>query len=257
MDAEERHDLKTSELAKSFVKIKEWLDKYLNTILTIVAIVALAWAGYRYWNYRHEQAVATAWAEVKKANVLDTTAGDAPLDELRQVIKDPPDPTVAAIARLRLATGLAARADEAGGETRLSEAITELQAVIESAAADSLKAAALFSVATIHESKRDLNAAKSAYEQITTGAQFESTPFRKLAQDRLASLPSLEQRIEFLPGSAPPPPPPASAPATSQATKLDNAPSPTPSIGAQAPATTKPASAPKDGNGEKPADKPA
>jgi predicted negative regulator of RcsB-dependent stress response len=216
MDAEQRHELKTNELANLLLKLKDWSDKYLNTVLTIVAAAALAWAGYRFWAWRQENALQAAWAEVSRANIRDLTAGDAPLDQLRRVAKDAPDATVAAIARIRLAAGLIQRADEAGGEVRLNEAASELRSVVSSGVADSLKAAALFKLGSVCEGQRDLKSAREAYQQIVSTPQFETLPFRGLAEDRLKTLDDLAVRVEFLPG-APPlpvPPAPASAPAT-------------------------------------------
>src|SRR5262245_18729244 len=195
MDAEERHELKTNELANALLKLKEWSDKYLNTVLTIVAAVALVWAGYRFWSWRRENAVHAAWAEVSRANIRDLTAGDAPLDQLRRVITDAPEPTVAAIARVRLAAGLVQRADEAGGEARLSEAASELRNVVSSGVADSLKAAALFKLAAIYESQRDLKAARETYNQLINSPQFDALPFKSLAEDRLKTLDELANKV--------------------------------------------------------------
>jgi predicted negative regulator of RcsB-dependent stress response len=220
MDAEQRHELKTNELANFLLKLKEWSDKYLNTVLTIVAVAALAWAGYRFWSWRQENAVHAAWAEVSRANIRDLTAGDAPLDQLRRVIAEAPDPTVAAIARIRLATGLVQRAGEAGGEARLSEAATELRNVVNSGEADSLKGAALFKLATVSEGQRDMKAAREAYETLINNPQYAALPFKTLAEDRIKTLDEIAARVEFLPGAAPLPTPPAtaSAPASAKAT---------------------------------------
>jgi predicted negative regulator of RcsB-dependent stress response len=244
MDAEERHELKTNELANLLVKLKDWSDKYLNTVLTVVALAALVWAGYRFWSWRQENAVHAAWAEVSRANIRDLTAGDAPLDQLRRVIADSPDPTVAAIARIRLAAGLVQRADEAGGEARLSEAATELRNVVSSGVSDSLKAAALFKLASVCEGQRDLKAAREAYEQLVKTPVYDALPFKALAEDRLKTLDELATKVDLLPGSAPLPVPPSaasaptSAPASVPTTQLAPQPSPAPAT------TTQPASQP-------------
>lgn len=211
MDAEHRQELKTNELAESLVKLKAFADKYLNTVLTVVAIVAAAFAAYRWWSWRHENAVASAWAEVAKANVLDPTAGDAAMDKLRTVISDAPEPTVAAMARLRLATGLIDRASEPGNEGRLGDAIQALEAVVNSAEADSLRGNALLKLATAYESKRDFAAARSAYQKLTESTAFAELPYRKIAEDRLKSLDEIAVKVDFTPGARPVPPP-ASAP---------------------------------------------
>lgn len=252
MDAEQRHELKTNELANLLLKLKDWSDKYLNSVLTIIAVAALAWAGYRFWSWRQENAVHAAWAEVSRANIRDLTAGDAPLDQLRRVAKDAPDSTVAAIARIRLAAGLMQRADEAGGEVRLSEAATELRTVIGSAVSDSLKAAALFKLGSVSEGQRDLKAAREAYQQLVSTPQYDSLPFKTMAEDRLKTLDDLAVRVEFLPGAAPlpVPPAPASAPATAPTTqqgqmiKIEGPISEHPLLGEWDPARPRPATQP-------------
>lgn len=236
MDAEERHELKTNELANLLVRLKDWSDKYLNTVLTIVAAAALVWAGYRFWSWRKENAVHSAWAEVSRANIRDLSAGEAPLDQLRRVISDAPDQTVAAIARIRLAVGLSQRASEAGGEARLADAATELRAVISSNVADSLKAAALFELASVCEGQRDLKGAREAYQQLLSTPQYDALPYKSLADERLKTLDDLATSVDFLPGSAPKPvpPTPASAPASAPATA--SAPIPPPATAPAVPA---------------------
>lgn len=211
MDAEHRQELKTNELAENLVKLKALADKYLNTVLTVVAIVAAVFAAYRWWSWRHETAVAGAWAEVAKANVLDPTAGDAAMDKLRSVIADAPEPTVAAMARLRLATGLIDRASEPGNEGRLADAIQALEAVVNSSEADSLKGAALLKLATAYESKRDFAAARSAYQKMIDTPAYADLPYKKMAEERLKTLDEIAAKVDFTPGARPVPPP-ASAP---------------------------------------------
>jgi predicted negative regulator of RcsB-dependent stress response len=245
MDAEQRHALKTNELGETLMKAREWGEKWLNHILIGVIVIALAVIGYRWWNSSRESARKTAWSELSKADTDDTTAGEAPLDQLRKVIADAPDPAVRTLARIRLAEALVSRSLEKDSEARLNEAARELKlAYDDSTTPNLLKAAVLYQQAQVFESRRDFEAARAAYGTLQSDARFEGSPFRSIAEGCLKDLNEISAKVEFKPGAPPPPvappadlaPPPIphSAPAT-QAAPSDAAKPESPS-----PATEKP-----------------
>lgn len=214
MDAEQRHALKTNELAETLMKLREWGERWLNHILIGVTLVALSVAAYKFWSWRSESALAKQWSELGTINPDDPTAGDAPIDQLRKLIAEASDPTLQTLARIRLADALIERAAESDAAARLSDATRELTAAYESSSTpDALKAALLYQLAVAHESLRDFGAAREAYTTIRNDPRFEGSPFRTLVEDRLATLDEIARKVELLPGFAPPPPePPTNAP---------------------------------------------
>jgi hypothetical protein len=229
MDAEHRHALKTNELAETLSKLKEFGEKWLNHILIGVAVIMLIWAGYRFWSWRQESALTSGWTKLLNAETDDPTAGDAPLDQIRQVIADAPDAALQTMARIKLAEALLERATGPDAQTRLTDAERELKTAFDSPSTpDLLRAAVLYQLAIVQETRRDFAAAREAYQKLTTDARFAASPFRKIAENRLADLDQIASRIEFLPGTAPKPLPPAPlVPTTSPAppgfdpTKID------------------------------------
>jgi hypothetical protein len=211
MDAETRHELKTNELAATLVKAKDLIDRYLNTVLVILIVAVLAYTAVRLWSWRHTSALEAGWAEFGKINVEDSTAGDAPLDQLRKIIAEAPDDTLRTAARIRLADALAGSAVDKAMPARVGEAITEFTAIFDSPQSNALfKAAAAFRLAGLHETQRDFAKAAEYYTRLSTDAAFADSPFAKIAAERLLTLDSLKDAVVFTPGSAPPPPPPPS-----------------------------------------------
>lgn len=241
MDAETRHELKTNRLYEFLLKAKEWLDKWLNAILIAITIIFLAIAGWRWWSARQQSAVDRAWGVIAESRVEAADIGDQPLEELRALAAEGVDPTVVAVARIRLADGLAYRATGPATTAKLAEAEQALNAVIDSAEVSPLiRAGALYRLACVLESQRKFDAARTAYERLRDSA-FADSPYYAIAADRITSLDNLPKNVDFLPGSAP-----------VEAPKI---PEPT-STPASAP-TSAPASAPVDAGGAPPASAPS
>lgn len=262
MDAETRHELKTNRLYEFLLKAKEWLDKWLNAILIAITIIFLAIAGWRWWSARQQSAVDRAWGVIAESRVEAADIGDQPLEELRALAAEGVDPTVVAVARIRLADGLSYRATGPATTAKLAEAEQALNAVIDSAEVSPLiRAGALYRLACVLESQRKFDAARAAYERLKDSA-FANSPYHAIAADRITSLDNLPKNVDFLPGSAPveapkipeptstPTSTPASAPTSAPASAPVNAggtpPASAPS--ADAAPTTRPASGPASGS---------
>lgn len=256
MDAETRHELKTNRLYETLLKLKEWLDKWLNVILIGITILFLSIAAWRWWSGRQQSAVDKAWGVIAETRVESTDAGDQPLEELRGLVDSGVDPTVVAVARIRLADGLAYRATGPTTTGKLADAEKELNAVINTTEVNPLiRAAAIYRLACVHESQGKFDAAKSTYERLKDPA-FANSPFQNAADERIASLAALPKDVPFLPGAAPVEAPkipePASAPASGPATAPASSPA-----SAETPAEGAPASAPGPGSQPAPGTQPA
>lgn len=244
MDAETRHELKTNRLYDWLLKSKEWLDKWLNLILILVTVIFLSLAGWRWWSARQESALDAAWGVLNSARVENTSAGDQPLEELRQLIRENHDPALTAIARIELADGLLFRVtDEDSGAAKLSEAAEQLDAVVDSGVSPIIRAAALHRLAAVQESQNKFDAAKATYEKLKQ-TEFANSPFQESAQDRLNALAELPKSFDFLPGSAPVEAPRIQTPASTSAPA--SGPASSPAVAPAQPTTVpaQPASAP-------------
>lgn len=247
MDAETREQLKTNELAHSLVAAKEWFDKYGNWILGTIAALALGFAGYRLWSWRHESALEKGWSELLLVQTNGPATDSAPADQLRRIIGESPDASLRTAARVRLANMLATRAVESGEASQLEGAISEFKAIVDSPDSSNLfRAAAQFRLGSLYETKRDFSSAKAAFQTVTSDARYADSPFVVIAKERIESMSSIEPPVTFTAGG---PPPPASAPVIAPlpegalpAPVAAPAPAPIPAP-AEAPPATQPASA--------------
>jgi len=214
MDAETRHQLKQNEFAEFLSKAKDFRDPRLWTWGIVIVAIAGVYFGYRAWSWRSAVANEQHWNAIVSVNTRDLASGDAALDELRRVIHAASDPAIQAAARLRLAAALEERAVARLDDKLLDQAASELQSAANGVDIPvTLRAAAIFKLATIQESRRQFDAARGLYQQLGEGGPFDGSPFVPLAAERLESLDDLRVDIRFS-NEAPPltlPEPPESA----------------------------------------------
>lgn len=215
MDAETRHQLKTNELGDLLEQVANLRDRRVVYAAVAVGLALLAYVSYRVWSWRAAASVNAGWAALQAVESIDPSLGEAPLDRLRAVVAEASDPTLQAMARLRLADALHARA-VAGDSSRLTEAQQQLEAILAGSTPPMLKAAAIYQLGGLYESRRQFDQARLAYQQLQQDTSLAGSPFVKLAEIRLSTLDELPEKIELLPG-LPPPPPVASAPAEAEA----------------------------------------
>lgn len=205
MDAETRHQLKQNELAEALAKLRTFSDKRLRIALIVVAGILVLFLAYRWWRASASASRASAWTAIWQA---EDTSGDLAkaVDNLRAQVAAQSDPVLAGGARLRLGITLVARARESGAdrEKLLREALEVLKPVttLDGPGAQ-FAATALFQTAAIHEALRDIPAARSAYETLTTDKRFEASPYRDLAASLLATVADLLKPVYFVPGDKP------------------------------------------------------
>ncbi|MGD8454539.1 MAG: hypothetical protein PVJ57_22220 [Phycisphaerae bacterium] len=221
MDADTRHQLKTNELGEALSKLRSFSsDRQTRLWLLVIVLVLAAWGAYRYWNYARVASVTQAWYDLEQIN-RKRAAGESAastMAELKTLIDGTSNPAVRTTARIRLAATLHQQAEENPDEydEYIKQAVAALEPVLsDTEAPPALVAAAMFALATDHESLRQYDEAQTLYEKLRDDERFVGSPFYEAADMRLETLDELRQRVTFLPGSAPPPappPPPASQP---------------------------------------------
>ena len=219
MDAETRHQLKTNELA-------EWLssislsDRRTQLWIGILLIVVLGYTAWRVNAWQKQTLLDQQWATLAQVSAELTQPTSETFDRARQLIRDAKDPTLAMLARLRLASALIREAGANADDPYLTEAASLLQTIVDDPSVPAqIRAAALYELGTVHETRRELDAARKCYQQLIDEKAFAGIPYVDLARGRLDSLDELAEPIQFLPGEPPPATQPATQPATAPATQ--------------------------------------
>jgi tetratricopeptide (TPR) repeat protein len=214
MEAKERRQLKTNELAEALMKLREFgRDRQTQYWALGLAVVAVLFASYKLWGRMQEHQLASAWSRLSGASRQVFSGSPTALEELRTLIQKAPNPTVSANARIRLAAGLRQQAEQTPAQRTelLEEAATVLKPLLEDPQiAPPLVAAAAFSLATCYESLGRIDDAGQLYRMLSSEARFAGTVFPILAADRLSDLDELRVKLRFEPGE----PPAAAAPPT-------------------------------------------
>jgi predicted negative regulator of RcsB-dependent stress response len=204
MDADTRHQLKKNELAEALSKVVDFSDKRTIGWLVVIVVVALGYAGYKFWGWQQRTQLTNAQQALADINALDPSLGDAPMDQLRRLIADNNQPGVLALARLKLAEGLEARAEGTDQAGKLTEAEAEYNAILSLAGApNAAKAPALYRLGMMGESKRDLEQAREMYTTLSRNPGYAGSPFVAAAEARLELLAELAVPVVFERGMNP------------------------------------------------------
>jgi hypothetical protein len=204
MDADTRHQLRQNELAEALSKIWDLSDRRSLTWLGVIVVIALAYAGYKYWGWRQQADLIQAERVLSSLNPADPSLGNAPLDQLRRLIAENSDPGLLGRARLLLAQGLEARGLGADGAEKLQQAERVYQEILAMPQAPAaVKAPATYRLGILYETRRDFESARKTYTSLSTDSGLAGSPFTKLAEARLESLDELSKPVEFEAGVRP------------------------------------------------------
>lgn len=224
MDADTRHQLKTNELA-------EWLgsislsDRRTLLWIGILLVIVLGYAAWRVNAWQKQSLLDQQWATLAQVSAELTQPTSETFDRARQLITEARDPTLAMLARLRLASALIREAGANPDDPYLTEAASLLETIAgDPSVPPQIRAGALYELGTVHETRRELDAARKCYQQLLDEKAFAGIPYVDLARQRLATLDDLARPVEFLPGQPPPATQPATQPATAPATQPATAP---------------------------------
>jgi hypothetical protein len=230
MATDDRRDLQIREragLEESLINqdFKEVLQRWGGTVITIVAVAALGYLGFKKWNEYKQTQIKDAFAQL---NTTLESASPSPTSLIGVALDHADVPAVAAVARLHAADAylnivrrgikegaalnadgtLADPADVLSPEDReanLKLAAENYQLVLTYAGSDPAKSldaiGALYGLAAVAESRGKLDEAKANYELIIALSKpWGEGGHAKLAQERidslltLASIPALPEK---------------------------------------------------------------
>lgn len=223
MDAKTRHELKQNELAEALAKLRQFDSPSTRYTLLAVVVVLAAIGGWKLWGYSRQHALEQEWQSLASIQTALSQADPAQASEarsqLQQLIDDADSAELAGYATLRLAQLQIDRAVEQPGQRQvaLEEAVALLQELARSSeASPALVAAAAHALGKTHESLRQVDEARAAYQSVVDNeARFAGSPFITLCGAALEQLDTLEVAIAFAPGdppALPTPPRPAGSP---------------------------------------------
>lgn len=223
MDAEHRHELKENDLAEFLANIGPWWAKYGNRLLAVVLALAVGLAAIRWVQSDRATAREQAWRDL-----ADTTSPDG----YRAVAQSHADPSVQALAYLRGADLLLARAsaprqdqaktqpapatdgstppapDETDTSVDLENAALMYQQVLDNAQAHTIfKLNARLGLAAVAENRSDWSQAKRQYDEIIDEAAGGHGAIAHRARTRSAMLDQLKKPVAFRIDPAPTPSP--------------------------------------------------
>jgi hypothetical protein len=275
MKSEERHKLKTNELADSLSKLPDYLQKHgKNLLMGAIVVVAALVAGSLWWRMHKTE-------QQQRETMLAGLMLQGEQDRMSAIMRSMDPKTGESYNPVRVAASLgdlAANSDPSRlsmeallqqAETLRSELLfsdqpmTEEQKksicqkvesiyekVLKEYPNDSVgQGGARMGLALLAEDRQDWAKAKSLYEQIIAEAdtRFAGTQFPAQARDRLKLMDTINQPIEFAMATEPPPSPPAElgAPVPAAPASGASAPAaPESAAPAPAPAATQPATPP-------------
>lgn len=210
MDADKRHYLKQNELAEALTKLRN-LSSHREVLYWVaaVAVVLLAFVGYRGWGSLQASLAAKSWHELSQVSQKVQIKTVGALDELRGIISNASNPTLAASARIQLAAALRESATQTGtiDQAALQESVEVLKPLLNQRdLSPTLAGAAALSLASSYETLGQFDEAEQTYNIILSDQQrFAGTGYANVAAERLETLPELRKPMEFAAGLPPPP----------------------------------------------------
>lgn len=229
MRPQERHELKTNELAEWLFNLPQKIQENLRTIVlaacgVVLVIVLALW----YWYYKDVesvrkqieftglvsqvsqdkiQIVQAQGREADSSYILITTA-----DNLQAAAQNAGNSQAAALALIKRAEalraelhyrpGIAEQQDTTAQTDKAKTAYT--QALVKAAGNPSLMAAAKFGLGLCEEDLGNFEQAKKIYGEIAADPKLEGTVAVAQAKERLDMMAEYQQKIEFKPAPRPP-----------------------------------------------------
>ena len=229
MRPEERHGLKTNELAEWLFNLPQLIKENLRTIILaaggiVLVIVSALW----YWYYKEVesvrrqieltnlvsqvsqdkiQIVQTQGREADSSYVLITTA-----DNLQTAAQNAGNSQAAALALIKRAEALRAELHYRPGTLEQQDIATQTdkaktaytQALDKAGGNSSLMAAAKLGLGLCEEDLGNFEQAKKIYGEITADPKLEGAVAVTQAKQRLEMMADYQQKIEFKPAPKPP-----------------------------------------------------
>ncbi len=232
MKSEQRHELKTNELAEWLSNLPQWACKNLTTII-YVSVVAVVVIGYSFWYY-YQKSTASVKKQLEltklirqlpysKRQILQAQSQGVDIsymliqtaDNLQAAVRNIKDDLVAASALIKRADilrmelhyrlGTVSKKDAAAQINRAKAAYSEATELVaakraaagKAARAPSLAATARFGLGLCEEEIGNFAQAQQIYRDIVTNPGLEYTTAAAQAKIRLDSMADYQQKVVF------------------------------------------------------------
>ena len=202
MQPEERHELKQNDLQEFLANFGEFWKKSGNSILILITIAVVIFAGYRIYSTRMESRYENTWADVA------LTSSPASFADLAESLPFPAARAKAALngADLYLQEALApgrAAAGEPSAEEKLARAQALYQAALDEDVHEVMHLNALLGLAEITLAREQFDAAAEQFAALVARAGDAYPVHTGIAQQRLDAMDRLRNPV---PLAADPPP---------------------------------------------------
>jgi len=218
MKTERRQELRTNELSEQIEQITDYVRRNGLLLSAVVLAAAVVFGGY-FWYSSHRQAKANeAWASLSR---MSREPDDAVvLSQIEAVANQDISPSLTAEALLLLGEKAMRKMAPTRSEAAqpapedvaawASKAKTAFESIIRRFPTEvTALGTAMMQLGVLHENQSEIAAAREIYEKIRSDARFQHTPFRALAEFRLARLDQWASPVVFPPAlmTVPEPPP--------------------------------------------------
>jgi len=198
MDSQERHELKQNDLQEFLENFNEWWGKHGNTVLIIVAVVVIVFAGRHIYQTRTAQVHDESWAELTGA------ISPVSLDDVAERYARTPAIRDQAYLRAGDAYFLEAMPDATEEKTQehreaaLEAAADRYQRVLDKSTEPVFQVNALEGLANVAETREQWDQAADYWQQIITLAERHHLhAFVHRAESRLSMIDTIREPIVF------------------------------------------------------------
>lgn len=210
MDSQERHDLKTNDLQDFIENFGDFWSKWGNTLLTVVAVIVIIFAGSKIYGDWTSQARETAWSDLAGASspqAADMVASDHSGNTTVRILATlkAADLYLFQASKPEPAENRAKPIDEGGDPVQidrnkmLDQAETRYKTVLQMDAPTIVKINANLGLASVEEGRANWDKAKTYYEAASTLAAGRFETLETLAKQKLELLPQLSRKVVFGP----------------------------------------------------------
>ncbi|NBC10184.1 MAG: tetratricopeptide repeat protein, partial [Planctomycetes bacterium] len=204
MQSEERHELKQNDLQEFLANFGEFWKQWGNSILIVITLAVIGFAGYRIYNTRMQTRYENTWAD------LALTSSPASFAELGESL---PYPAARAVANLNGAdlylqeatNPSPAEAGTLSSEEKLNRAEQLYQAALDEDVHEALRLNALVGLAEVAVARQQFDAATEQFEQIAERAGEAYPVHAGIARQRLNDMDRLRNPVPLAEDPAPTP----------------------------------------------------
>lgn len=194
MDSQHRHELEQNDLQEFLAHFKQWWAKHGQSVMIIITVCVVAFAGYRLYRSSQVREHDAAW--------MDLATSTSPFS-YSEVAEKHSDPTVRALAHLRAGDLLRKQAfvptaeqdANPDPERDLNSAADHYQQVLDNSPGTAFTYNAYVGLATVEESRSNFDAARDYYEKAKAAAADEMPHVIARIDERIATIDRLSQPV--------------------------------------------------------------